>query len=153
MPVLTGEQPVVELGGVHAVEDDGHRVGDLGMFARAPEQLRQERQRQRLRRGRKGAPLVNRVTRRVIERVDRASGAVAGQIRFDVGHAMAFLYWGPTTTMWGACRSHKTLDRTADRRPRSAPALSGSRTPAPMRGSGPDASPALHGRRAATRGA
>src|SRR6185437_4529037 len=103
-PVLTGEQPVVQFGGVHAADDGCHRTRDFGMLVRAAHQLGQDGERQRLARGRKGAPLIDRVVGRAIGRVDRARGPGSSRVRFDVGHeipnvghAIAFLYWGPTT--------------------------------------------------------
>src|SRR5947207_10817343 len=81
--------------------------------------------------------------------VPAASGAVRSDLMLDTRFpmwdiAIAFLYWGPRTgagppradpashgsapallTMRGARRPHNTIARTADRHPRSAPAVTG----------------------------
>ena len=115
---LMNEVPVVQLGRVDAVEDDRHISRDLAMQPGATQQLGQDRERQRLGRGREDAPLIDRVVGRAIGRVDRARGAGTGQVRFDVGHevpdvghAIAFLYGGPTTVRCGSAGRRSRVAR------------------------------------------
>src|SRR5262249_4880095 len=58
--VLADEVPMVELGGVDRVERDRNFARNFGMQARAAQQFGQDRDRERLGRGREAAPVVYR---------------------------------------------------------------------------------------------